>query len=605
MALIYWRGQAGTGNGDIGQPSNWASSPTTSLRLSSIGTTDDAVFTAGAYPEGARINLNGNRRFRSVWSDESSPTTTFHLSGTNSGGIQLAAAGSSAASKFSSKISFEGSATRGVLLMLYEGTVVSFEGSEENYKGLDYLTTYNNGVGIKSSINNPTALRNLRLSVGGGPLDLFNSFTHFKSLQISQATGGLQNLRNNTLIVDPTHVIEGQLYYVITGTTNGNYSNLNVVLSNNQISSRSQIFKTTSKTIELASLTLLNVNELEVEGALEVSGKLQIDKINKLSISNGGSVRANGTFESTAVGTQLVSVGTSANFAVGPARSGAHTGAIEVDEWKINNVQSDSRNITTVAGTLTGNTTGFAYREGGAPPVIETRAITSTINPIAFGIVKTTEELTREVRYTVEPIKFSAIAEGVKVKLETIEVNPQVNPINFTVAAEGSKVLIEDRTITSTINPIEFSVTSIPMKQQIEERLVEIIVSPIMASATARELKIKTGKRAVNIQSSPIKFSATGKGMRVKSEKYTITSTIGEIFLSVETIGRKVQNESREIISYVSPIRMKVTSYPLGVVKKYVAQVTVIDTEQPHFIYVAKNEPAIHVAKSEPTIKLI
>lgn len=580
MALIYWRGQAGTGNGNIGEPKNWASSPTTTFRLSSIAMTDDAIFTAGAYPEGARIDVTGSRRFRSIWSDESSPTTTFYLSGANSGGIQLAAEGSSAASKFSSKISFEGSATRGVLLMLYDGAVVSFEGFEENYKGLDYLATYQNGVVIKSSIDNPTALRNLRLSVGGGPLDVFNAFTHFKSLQISQATGGLQNLRNNTLIVDPTHVIEGQLYYVITGTPNGDYSNLNIVLSNNQISSRSQIFRATSKTIELASLTLLNVDELEVEGALEVNGKLQIDKINKLSILNGGSVRANGTFESTAVGTELVSVGTSANFAVGPRRTSAHTGAIEVDEWKINNVQSDSRNITTVGGTLTGKTTGFAYREGGAPPVIETRAITSTINPIAFGIVKTTEELTKEVRYTVEPIEFS-------------------------VAAKGSKVLIGNRTITSTINPIEFSVTSIPMKQQIEERLVEIVVSPIMVSATARELKIKRGKRAVDIQTSPIKFSATGEGIRVKSEKYTITSTIGEIFLSVETIRRKVQNESREIISYVSPIRMKVTSYPLGTVKKYVAQVTVIDTKQPHFIYVAKNEPTIHVVRNEPTIKLI
>lgn len=577
MALIYWRGQAGTGHGDIREAKNWASSPTTPFRLSSIAETDDAIFAAGAYPAGARINSTGNFRVRSIQSDESSPTATIYSVSAYPVGIQIVGH-SSVESKFSSKLSFEGTSKRGITLTLYENTTLSFEGFEENYKGLDYLATYGNGVVLKSSIDNPKALRNLRFSVGGGSLDLSNAFTHFKGFEVTSA-GSLQNLKNNTIIIDPTYVID-QAYDTITARSGSDYSNLNVVLSNNQIPNTNQIFKATAQTLELASLTLLNVNELEVNGALEVSGKLQIDKINKLSISDGGSVRASGTFESTAVGTELVSAGWSANFAVGPARAGAHTGAVEVDEWKIKNVQSDSRNITTVGGTLTGNTTGFAYREPGELPVIETRATTSTINPIAFGIVKTTEELTKEVRYTVEPIEFS-------------------------VAAKGSKVLIEDRTITSTINPIEFSVTSIPMKQQIEERLVEIMVSPIMVSATARELKIKTGKRAVNIQSSPIKFSATGAGIHVKSKKYTTTSTIGEIFLSVETIGLRVKNESREIISYVSPIRMKVTSYPLGVVKKYVAKVTVIDTKQPHFIYVAKNEPTIHVAKNEPTIKLI
>lgn len=559
MADFYWRGDA-SGNGLWSVGSNWSTTATAVTRHTSPPqSTDRIIFQLNAYPEGATLTLDISPTIASLVTSTTAKNVNIVAVDAAVKEITIADVGSGSIT-LGPAVSFPDE-TKAIMITFKRGATLQLNGATEQYKGLyaiQAVGSYNKKVSVYFYSNatpapllNYTRLQAIGVSSGFGEINLANQFNTVAGLEFGP-NSRLINVLDEKVFISPLKTFIDPPYVglsILSASGMGSYPYEVNFLSSAEFS---------------ISLNGNPVSELKIAaeavrftGDCTINGLLSLTNASQVKLANDANVRFTTADLNDGVVLRNLTDGGLANFALGAARPTGEPDEVQytVTGWDIKDVQSDSRNIGVENGTRAGNTEGFLFQGGPEPPIIETRAITSTINPIAFGIVKTTEELTKEVRYTVEPI-------------------------NFTVAAKGSKILIGNRTITSTINPIEFSVTSIPMKQQIEERLVEIMVSPIMVSVTARELKEKTGKRAVNIQTSPIKFS-------------------------VETIRRKVQNESREIISYISPIRMKVTSYPLGVVKKYVAQVTVIDTKQPHFIYVAKNEPTIHVAKSEPTIKLI
>lgn len=598
MANIYWRGDPVTGNGLWNDSGNWVYS---NGSPAPVPTLNDRAYFSTFHPSGAIVKVNSGYNFNTG--------AIYAVGEVNKVVVQLeetATRGTISVrqhSFFSDKVFFDLNDNGiGVELATFLNAPLTFNGNQENYVGLGAIRLRNSSNITVEPPGDLTALRNTTLLVENSSRAQqtirITGANHFKGLHFNGNAKTDIDIPNSKIIVDPSltfnepiELFSGTMFQSIFKTDidmEVRYQGPQGVMINN------------SNDIEVNNLVINAKKVLVGKSSTVVNGDLKLIGVDEIEMSAGTSLRTMGVLEANeGIHLKNKTLGAKANFSQGSARPGPHVGSLTFNGWTVKDVQSDSNNITIEGGTDGGNTAGFEFISGGPLPTEETAIVTSTINPIAFGIVKTTEvsikAQTEVVTYSVEPLTFSATAEGINILDEVRDVGSSINPINFTVAAEGMKIAIEDRAINMQINPIDFSTTAIPMKQQIEERLVEIQVSPVNFTATARELKTKVQKSTINIQALPIVFSATAEEHSIKTDDRAVTSTIGEIFLSVETLEQKVKNETREIISYVSPIRMKVTSYSVGMVKKYVAKVTVIDTNRPHFIYVKESKSMIEL----------